>query len=171
MFLSLWSSNFHSFLSCSVAPLLFRRDWIFVRLFIFANVTNRKSNCRKNYVCVLASLNWLWFLVTQWMHDVHNVVSSTARPSSCRLTAIASYMEPIHLICSLPLCWLPSIFPSLIIFSSDCCFLMMCPKSHSLQIFHFHIIDDSEEDQGRKRENSYWVSQPIVFASGYNDTT
>ena len=63
-----------------------------------------------------------------WTSDVHNVLSSTALLSFCKLMTVASLMESIHLIFALPLFLLPSTFPSITVFSKESCLLMMCPK-------------------------------------------
>lgn len=48
------------------------------------------------------------------MNDIHNVLSSAAQLSSCRLMSVASFMESIHLLFGLLAFFLlPSIFPVL----------------------------------------------------------
>ena len=51
-----------------------------------------------------------------WMSGVHNVLSSTALLSSCRLMLMTPFRESIHLMFDLPLFLLPSIFLNIIVF-------------------------------------------------------
>ena len=76
-------------------------------------------------------LSRLQFLVTQWMGDVHNVLSSSALLSSGMLIFKAYFMESIPLLFGLPLFLLPSTFPSIIVFLKEPCLLTMCAKQEN----------------------------------------
>lgn len=75
----------------------------------------------------------LQFLATLWINDAHNVLSSAALLSSCKLMSMASFMKPVHLIFGLPLFLLPSVFSSIIVFSKDPCLLMVCLNLHMVK--------------------------------------
>lgn len=62
-------------------------------------------------------LSQLQHLVPLRMSHVHNVLSPSALPGSCTLTPVASFMESVHLTRGLPRFLLPSVFPSIIVFS------------------------------------------------------
>lgn len=70
------------------------------------------------------------------MTDVHSVLASTALLSPWGLMPLASFRESTHLIFHLPVFMLPSIFPSITIFSRESCFLIqqgssfMCSGTH-----------------------------------------
>ena len=68
---------------------------------------------------------------TLWMSDVHNVLSSRALLSPCRLMPMASCMELAHLTLGRPPSMSPSIFPSIVVFSKEPCLLVMCLNQDS----------------------------------------
>ena len=61
----------------------------------------------------------LWVSFDPWLlcEWVVFTMSSEAPPRSCRPTPVALSMDSIHLVFGLPLFLLPSIFPSIIVFS------------------------------------------------------
>ena len=77
------------------------------------------------------------------MSDVHNDLSSPALLCSYRLMPMASLMESIHFIFGLPVCQLPSNFPTIIVFSKEYCPLMMCLKQDGSSFVIFASRDVS----------------------------
>ena len=75
-------------------------------------------------VCVCYMLlSHLRLLVTLWMYDVYNVLSSRALLSPCRLSLwLLHGVNSSHIWSCFPL------FPSIIVFSKEPSFDMMCPK-------------------------------------------
>lgn len=91
-------------------------------------------NVREKYhslgVCYTL-LSHLRLLAALRMNDAHNVLSSAALLSSCKLMPMASFMKPVHLIFGLPLFPLPSVFPGIVVvFSKDPCLLMVSLNLH-----------------------------------------
>ena len=65
------------------------------------------------------SLSHVWLFATPWIAALQASLSITISRSSLRLTSIKSVMPSSHLILCRPLLLLPSIFPSITVFSSE----------------------------------------------------
>ena len=89
-------------------------------------------------------LSRVWLLATPWILAPQASLSITNSRSSLRLTSIESVMPSRHLILCRPLLLLPSIPPSIRVFSSGSTLHMRWPKYWS---FSFSIIP-SKEIQG-----------------------
>ena len=68
------------------------------------------------------SLSRVWLFATPWMAACQASLSITNSLSSLRLSSIESVMPSNHLILCRPLLLLPSIFPSIRVFSSESVF-------------------------------------------------
>ena len=80
--------------------------------------------------------------VTPWTAAHQASLSITISWSSLRLTSIESVMPSSHLILCRPLLLLPSIFPSIRVFSNESALRMRWPKYWS---FSFNIIPSNEQ--------------------------
>ena len=87
------------------------------------------------------SLSCVWLFATPWIAARQASLSITNSRSSLRLMSIESVMSSSHLILCCPLLLLPSIPPSIRVFSSESTLLMRGPKYWS---FSFRIIPSKE---------------------------
>ena len=87
------------------------------------------------------SLSHVWLFVTPWITAHQASMSITNSWSSLRLTSIESVMPSSHLILCRPLLLLPSIPPSIRVFSNESTLHMRWPKYWS---FSFSIVPSKE---------------------------
>ena len=83
-------------------------------------------------VAVVQSLSRAWLFVTPWTAARQASLSITISWSLLKLMSIESVMPPNHLILCHPLLLLPSIFPSIRVFSNESALHTMWPKYWSL---------------------------------------
>ena len=84
---------------------------------------------------------WLWFFVTPWTAARQASLSFSISQSLLKLMSIESMMPSNHLIFFRPLLLLPSIFPSIRVFSNESVFCIWWPKYWS---FSFSISPSNE---------------------------
>ena len=94
-----------------------------------------------NQFSLFLSLSRVRLFVTPWIAARQASLSIINSRSSLRLTFIESVMPSSHLILGRPLLLLPSIPPSIRLFSNESTLGMRCPKSWS---FSFSIIPSKE---------------------------
>ena len=73
-------------------------------------------------LCFISSVQWLshvWLFTTPWITARQASLSITNSQCSLRLTSIESVMPSSHLILCRPVLLLPSIFPSIWVFSDE----------------------------------------------------
>ena len=87
------------------------------------------------------SLSCVWLFATPWIAARQASLSTTISRRSLRLTSIKSVMPSSHLILCHPLFLLPSIPPSIRVFSNESTLRMRWPKYWS---FSFSIIPSKE---------------------------
>ena len=87
------------------------------------------------------SLNRVWLYVTPWTSACQASLSITNSQSLLKFTSIESVMPSKHLILCCPLLLLPSIFPSISVFSNESVFCIRWPKYWS---FSFRISPSNE---------------------------
>ena len=87
------------------------------------------------------SLSHVWYFATPWTTACQASLSITSSQSPPKLMSIESVMPSNHLILCRPLLLLPSIFPSIRIFSSESVFHIRWPKYWS---FGFSISPSNE---------------------------
>ena len=87
------------------------------------------------------SLSRIWLFVTPWITACQASLSIMKSQGSLKLISIESMMPSSHLILCHPLLLLPSIFPSIKVFSSESTLLMTWPKYWS---FSFNISPFNE---------------------------
>ena len=90
---------------------------------------------------VVQSLSCVRLLATPWTAACQATPCVTISQSLLKLTSIESVMPSNHLIFCRPLFLLPSIFPSIRIFSNELALRIRCPKYWS---FSFSISPSSE---------------------------
>ena len=91
------------------------------------------------YTCAyifISQFSHIWIFVTPWTPALQASLSITNSQSLLKLMSIKSMMPSNHLIPCHPLLLLPSIFPSIRVFSSDSVFCIRWPKCWS---FNFSI--------------------------------
>ena len=86
------------------------------------------SFCMLWWYFVFQSLSSVWFLVTPWTAAHQASLSFTISQSLLRLTSIESVMPSNHLILCCPLLLLPSVFPSIRVFTNESVFVS-CGRS------------------------------------------
>ena len=87
------------------------------------------------------SLSCVWFFVTSWPAACQASLSITNSRSLLKLMSIASVMPSNHLILCCPLLLLPSILPSMMVFSIESVLCIRWPKYWS---FSFSISSSNE---------------------------
>ena len=87
------------------------------------------------------SLSRVWLFATPWAAACQASLSNTNSQSSPKLMSIESMMPSNHLILSRPLLLLPSIFPSIRVFSNESVLCIRWPKYWS---FSFNIRSSNE---------------------------
>ena len=82
----------------------------------------------KRIVVVAQSLSRVWLLPTPWTAACQTSLSLTIFRSLLKLMSIKSVMPSIHLVLCHPLLLLPSIFPSIRVFSNESALRIRWPK-------------------------------------------
>ena len=88
------------------------------------------------------SLSCVWLFVTPWIATHQALLSITNSPSLLKLMSIELVMSSNHVILCRPLLLLPSIFPSIRVFSNESALCITWPKYSS---FSFSISSSEEE--------------------------
>ena len=94
------------------------------------------SSRLQSFPALVQSLSRVWFFATPWIPACQASLSITNSRSSLRLTSIESVMPSNCLILCRPLLLLPSIFPSIGVFSNESVLQIGWPKYWS---FSFNI--------------------------------
>ena len=89
----------------------------------------------------MQSLSCVWLFATPWTVARQSSLSFTISQSLLKLISIESMMLPNHLILCHPLLLLPSVFPSIKVFSNESDLLIRWPKYWS---FSFSISPSNE---------------------------
>ena len=87
-----------------------------------------------SFLVVVQLLSCIQLLATPWTTACQASLSFTIFQSLLKLMSIESVMPSNHLILCLPLFLLPSIFPSIRVFSSESALYIRCPKYWSFII-------------------------------------
>ena len=102
------------------------------------------SHCHNREVHSVQLLSHIWLFVTPWTAARQASLSLTSSQSFLKLMSIKLVMPSSHLILCRPLLLLPSIFPSIRVFSNESVLHIRWPKYWS---FTFSI-SPSNEDSG-----------------------
>ena len=95
-------------------------------------------------VVFIQSLSCIWFFSTPWTTAPQAVLSFTISHSLLKLTSIELMMPSNHLILCCPLLFLPSIFPSIRVFSNEsllCIRWLSIEASASASVLPMNIQD------------------------------
>ena len=112
------------------------------------------------------SLSCLWLFATPWTTACQPSLSLTNSWSPPKPMSIVSVMPSSHLILCHPLLLLPSIFPSIRVFSDELALLIRWPKYWSFS------ISPSNEHQGTLLGWTGWISlQSKGLSRGFSNTT
>ena len=114
--------------TCSSLPSWKEANIWFFRLFYY-------------YTVVVQSLSHIWLFATLWTAARQASLSFTISWSLLKLTSIELVIPSDHLILCCPLLVLPSIFPSIRVFSNDSAVCIRWPKYWS---FSFNISPSNE---------------------------
>ena len=96
------------------------------------------------YAVAVQSLSCVWVFVTLWTAACQASLSFTVSQSLLKLMSIESVMLSNHLILCCPLLLLPSIFPSIRVFSNELVLHITWPNigaSTSVSVFPMNIQD------------------------------
>ena len=92
-------------------------------------------------VCSVQSLSHVWLFVTPWTAARQASLSIVNFQSLLKLMSIELLMPSSHLVLCCPLLLLPSIFPSIRVFSNESVLHIRCPKHWN---FSFNISPSNE---------------------------
>ena len=101
----------------------------------------QKDPLKKGMAVFVQSLNHVQFFVTLWTAACQASLSFTINRSLLKLMSIELVMPSNHLIFCLPLLFLPSIFPSIRVFSNELALRIRWPEDWS---FSFSISPSNE---------------------------
>ena len=112
----------------------------------------------------IQSLSRVWLFATPWIAACQASLSITSSQSSLRLTSIESVMPSSHLILCPPLLLLPSVPPSIRVFSNESTLHMRWPKYWS---YSFSIILPKKSQGWSPSEWTGWIS---LQSKGFSPT-
>ena len=93
------------------------------------------------YISSVQSLSHVWLFATPWTAACQTILSITNSWSLLKLMSIESVMPSNHIILCCPFLLLPSIFPSIRVFSSEC---IVCIRWQMYWTFSFSISPSNE---------------------------
>ena len=96
--------------------------------------THTHTNAHTTYIVVVQSLSYVWRFVTSWTVARQASLSFTVFQCLLKLTSIELVMPSNHLIPCCPLLFLPSILPSIRVFSSELALRIRWPKYWSFSL-------------------------------------
>ena len=82
----------------------------------------------RHTTCCSVATHYVWFFVIPWTEANQDSLSFTITWSLLKLVSIESVMPSNHLVLCRPLLLLPSIFPSISVFSSESALCIRWPK-------------------------------------------
>ena len=100
-----WRSSFVSILTCQIQTSF--------------GVEYFEANCKYNFVVVVQLLSHVQLFATPWTAALQAPLSLSISQSSSKFMSIESVLLSNHLILACPLLLLPSVFPSIRVFSSE----------------------------------------------------
>ena len=108
-------------------------EWVMLQVLIL--------NVRENQFSSVQSFSCVWLFATPWLTARQASLSITNSQSPPKPISIESAMPSNHIILCRPLLLLPSIFPSIRVFSNESALHMRWPKHWS---FSFNISPSNE---------------------------
>ena len=109
-----------------------RQDILLSTLCFFAHILI--LSCSVYFFVVVQLLSHIQFFATSWTAARQASVSFTISQSSLKLMSVESVMPSKHLIFCHPILFLPSIFPSIRVSSSESVFCIRWPKYWSFSL-------------------------------------
>ena len=112
------------------------------------------------YYVAVQSLSCVWLFATLWTAVRQASLSFTISRSLLKLVSIKSVMPSNHLILSRPLLLLPSIFPSIRVFSSELAVSILFPTApwKLLLLLSAYLVGCILEPEGRS-----WWNEPYIY--------
>ena len=110
-------------------------------MYPYHGVTKSQAQLSDEHFSSVQSLNHVWLFATPWTAAHQASVSITNSQSSLKLMSFELVMPTNHLIFCCPLVLLPSVFPSIRVFSNESVLHIRWPKYWS---FSFSIRPSSE---------------------------
>ena len=110
-------------------------------MYPYHGVTKSQAQLSDEHFSSVQSLNHVWLFATPWTAAHQASVSITNSQSSLKLMSFELVMPTNHLILCCPLVLLPSVFPSIRVFSNESVLHIRWPKYWS---FSFSIRPSSE---------------------------
>ena len=110
-------------------------------------------------VITVQSLSHVQLFVTPWSSERQAPLCSTISQSLLKFTSIELVIPSNHLILCCPLLLLPSVFPSIRVFSNETALPIRCPKFWS---FSFSISPSSEYSVLLISFRIDWFDLPVV---------
>ena len=137
----------------------FFQNWSFIRFMRSCYVRRhlKKKKFPATLLVVVQSLSGVWLFATPWTVAHQVSLSITNSQSLLKLMSIELVMPSNHLILRRPLLLLPSIFPSIRVFSNE---LALCVKRPKYQSFIFSI-SPSNEYSGFISFRIYWFNLAV----------
>ena len=99
-------------------------------------VSNRGNNMNQVFVVIVQLLSHVQLFTTPWTTGCQASLSFTITRSLLKLISIESVMSSKHLVLCHPLLLLPSIFPSIRVFSNELALCHQMAKLLELQLQH-----------------------------------
>ena len=136
-------------------------------LLIFPDSSCTRHSCSQHLtsvvVVVVQSLSYVWLFASPWAAAHQASLSYTISQSLFKLMSIESVMPSNHLILCCPLLFLPSIFPSIRVFSSESALHIRRPKYWNFS------VSSSNEYSGFMYFSIDWfdflVSLSLIYSS------
>ena len=126
------------------------------------SMTENTINCVKHESFPFGSLSHAWLFVTPWTTAYQACPSITNSRNLLKLMSVESVMPSNHLILCRPFLLLPSVFPSIRVFSTGSALLIRWPKYWS---FSFSI-SSSNKHSGLISFRMDWLDLLAVQGAG-----
>ena len=118
--------------------------------------SREKKNWRMRWWCLFNHKSCVWLSVTPWTAAFQATLSFPTSQSLLKLMYIELVMPPNHLILCCPLLLLPSIFPSITVFSNESALCIRWPKYWSFSISPCNEYSGLEEKVGSNWSKYWW---------------
>ena len=156
----LWKQSIRKKNKCETVEILIRNFW-------YIHIT--KCCTTINSFSSVQSLNHVWLFAAPWTAACQASLSITNSLSLLKLTSIESVTPSKHLILCRPLLLLPSIFPSIRVFSKESVLHISWPKYWS---FSFRSFPPKNTQDWSPLEWTDWISLQSKGLSGvFSNTT
>ena len=120
-----------------------------------------------NILSSVKSLSHVRLLVTPWTAERQASLSFTISKSLLKLMSVESVMPSNHIMLCCPLLLLPSIFPSIRVFSNESALHIRCPKYWSISL----SISPSNEHPGLISSRMDWSDVFAVHGASRSNGT